>query len=151
MRPDLCRVDHPLSGTTPKTVKRVIARHESSGVAPARRPQERNYDTVTELVAERVEKSKGRIRAKRLLPAARAVGYEGFARNFRRLVAERKALLRPCARGRALRGAQRAAMPAPAEIPVGLPDASQTNNPRSAALQCGGTRPIRAWACRRAS
>ena len=37
---------------------------------------------------------KGRITAKRLLPAARAAGYEGSARNFRRLVAARKALWR---------------------------------------------------------
>ena len=28
-----------ISGTTPKTVKRVIARHESGGVAPARQPR----------------------------------------------------------------------------------------------------------------
>ena len=75
-----------ISGTTAKTVKRVIARHESGGVAPARQPRARNYDSVTELVAERVEKTKGRIAAKRLLPAARAAGYEGSARNFRRLV-----------------------------------------------------------------
>ena len=36
----------------------------------------------------------GRISAKRLLPIARAAGYEGSARNFRRLVAEQKALWR---------------------------------------------------------
>jgi transposase len=83
-----------ISGTTPKTVKRVIARHESAGVAPAGVPREHNYDTVVELVAERVEKTKGKITAKRLLPAARAAGYEGSARNFRRLVAARKTLWR---------------------------------------------------------
>ena len=83
-----------ISGTTPKTVKRVIARHESGGAAPDRRPRAHNYDAVTALVAERVEKTRGRISAKRLLPAARAAGYEGSARNFRRLVAERKALWR---------------------------------------------------------
>ncbi len=33
----------------------------------------------------------GRISAKRLLPAARAAGYEGSARNFRRAVAAAKA------------------------------------------------------------
>ena len=32
----------------------------------------------------------GRISAKRLLPIARAAGYDGSARNFRRLVAEQK-------------------------------------------------------------
>ena len=49
---------------------------------------------MAELVAERVEKSPGRISAKRMLPVARAAGYEGSARNFRRLVAEEKALWR---------------------------------------------------------
>jgi transposase len=83
-----------ISGTTPKTVKRVIARHESGGGPPARTPRGRNYDAVIELVTERVERSRGRITAKRLLPAARAAGYEGSARNFRRLVSARKALWR---------------------------------------------------------
>ena len=50
----------------------------------------RNYDAVAELVAARVKATSGRISAKRLLPAARAAGYAGSARNFRRLVAERK-------------------------------------------------------------
>ncbi len=83
-----------ISGTTPKTVRRVIARHESGGAPTARASRGHNYDTVTELVADRVEKTKGRITAKRLLPAARAAGYEGSARNFRRLVSTRKALWR---------------------------------------------------------
>ena len=82
-----------ICGTTPKTVKRVIARHESGGAAPAARPREHNYDAVTELVAERVEKTQGRISAKRLLPAARAAGYEGSARNFRRLVADAESVV----------------------------------------------------------
>ena len=54
------------------------------------RPRGRNYDGVAALVAERVEKTSGRISAKRLLPAARAAGYAGSARNFRRLVAAAK-------------------------------------------------------------
>ena len=83
-----------LSGTTPKTVKRVIARHEAGGGAPERSARERNYDVVAELVAGRVKKSQGRISAKRLLPAARAAGYGGSPRNFRRLVAAQKALWR---------------------------------------------------------
>ena len=49
---------------------------------------------VRDLVAERVAKSGGRISAKRLLPIAKAAGYEGSPRNFRRLVAEQKALWR---------------------------------------------------------
>ena len=58
----------------PKTVKRVIARHEAGGGAPARVPRERNYDAVAGLVAERVDRTSARISAKRLLPAARAAG-----------------------------------------------------------------------------
>jgi transposase len=84
-----------MCATTPKTVKRVIDRQESGGQPPARRaPRPRNYDSVAELVAERVKKTHGRISAKRLLPAARAAGYEGSPRNFRRLVAEQKVLWR---------------------------------------------------------
>jgi hypothetical protein len=83
-----------ISGTTPKTVKRVIDRHESGIGAAARVSREHNYDGVAELVAERVEKTKGKISAKRLLPAAQAAGYAGSPRNFRRLVAAQKALWR---------------------------------------------------------
>jgi transposase len=79
-----------IAGTTHKTVRRVIARHEAGGAAPQRAPRGRNYDGVAALVAERVEKTSGRISAKRLLPAARAAGYAGSDRNFRRLVAECK-------------------------------------------------------------
>jgi len=79
-----------IAGTTHKTVKRVIARHEAGGAAPERAPRGRNYDGVAALVAERVEKTSGRISAKRLLPAARAAGYAGSPRNFRRLVAAAK-------------------------------------------------------------
>ena len=83
-----------LCGTTHRTVKRVVEKFESGDAAPPRAERVRNYDAVTELVAERVEKSQGRISAKRLLPIARAAGYEGSARNFRRLVAEAKMLWR---------------------------------------------------------
>jgi hypothetical protein len=83
-----------ISGTTPKTVRRVIARHEGGGAAPARSPRGHNYDGVIGLVAERVKTSHGRISAKRLLLAAKAAGYAGSARNFRRLVAEQKQLWR---------------------------------------------------------
>src|SRR5450759_4854604 len=83
-----------ISGTTPKTVKRVIARHEAGGGAPERVPRGHNYDDVAGLVAGRVEKTAGRISAKRLLPVARAAGYAGSPRNFRRLVAAQKRLWR---------------------------------------------------------
>jgi hypothetical protein len=79
-----------ITGTTHKTVRRVIARHDSGGAAPGRAPRGHNYDGVAELVAARVKATAGRISAKRLLPAARAGGYAGSARNFRRLVAAQK-------------------------------------------------------------
>jgi transposase len=77
-------------GTTHKTVRRVIARHEAGGAVAERVRRGHNYDAVAELVAGRVAKTSGRISAKRLLPAARAAGYAGSARNFRRLVAAEK-------------------------------------------------------------
>jgi transposase len=83
-----------IAGTTHKTVRRVIARHEAGGTAPPRVPRARNYDGVAVLVAERVAKTAGRISAKRLLPAARAAGYAGSDRNFRRLVAAQKQVWR---------------------------------------------------------
>lgn len=79
-----------LCATTPKTVKRVIDRHETAGAGPVRASREHNYDAVAGLVGERIAKTSGRISAKRLLPAARAAGYGGSARNFRRLVAGAK-------------------------------------------------------------
>ena len=79
-----------ITGTTHKTVRRVIARHEAGGGTPGRAPRGHNYDGVAVLVAARVEKTSGKISAKRLLPAARAAGYVGSDRNFRRLVAAQK-------------------------------------------------------------
>jgi len=77
-------------GTTHKTVRRVIARHDAGGAVPERARRGCNYDGVAELVAARVAKTSGKISAKRLLPAARVAGYAGSARNFRRLVAQAK-------------------------------------------------------------
>jgi transposase len=76
-----------ICSTTPKTVKRVVEAAERSEPRP---PPAHNYDEVTELVAQRVAKTKGRISAKRLLPVAKAAGYTGSDRNFRRLVADEK-------------------------------------------------------------
>jgi hypothetical protein len=81
-----------ICGTTPKTVKRVVERAQAGGVRPPPKDRVRNFEVVADLVAARVKKSSGRITAKRLLPAARAAGYEGSARNFRRLVAQAKGL-----------------------------------------------------------
>ena len=77
-----------ICGVTHKTVKRVVETMLANG------PDQvvaHNYDAVADLVAERVERTKGRISAKRLLPVAIAAGYVGSARNFRRLVADEKA------------------------------------------------------------
>src|ERR1035438_1296284 len=79
-----------IAGTTHKTVKRGIARHGAGGAAPGPAPRGRNYDRVGAVVAGRVEKPQGGIAASRLLPAARAAGYAGSGRNFRRLVAAAK-------------------------------------------------------------
>ena len=78
-----------LCSTTHRTVKKVVEKFEAGESAPPRAKRAHNYDAVTELVDERVEKSQGRMSAKRMLPIARAAGYEGSARNFRRLVARR--------------------------------------------------------------
>jgi transposase len=83
-----------LCGTTHKTVKRIVERHNAGGLAPPRKDRGHNYDPVAELVADRVQRGQGRISAKRLLPAARTAGYEGSPRNFRRLVAEAKQVWR---------------------------------------------------------
>jgi hypothetical protein len=79
-----------MCGTTHKTVKRIIERQQAGGKAPDRGRRERNYDVVAGLVAEKVAATSGKISAKRLLPAGRAAGYVGSARNFGRLVASAK-------------------------------------------------------------
>jgi transposase len=81
-------------GTTPKTVKRVMARRERGETDHRRLAGPRNTDGVTELIAERVRSTDGRISAKRLLPTARAAGYGGSERSFRRAVARAKAAWR---------------------------------------------------------
>lgn len=88
------RLAADLCGTTHKTVKRTVDRFEAEQAGhppPGRAERQHNYDAVTDLVAERVEKSQGRISAKRILPIARKAGYDGSDRNFRRLVADEKA------------------------------------------------------------
>jgi len=79
-----------ICGTTHKTVKRIVEAHNVGGIGVVKAPRGRNYDEVADLVVKRVKDTSGRISAKRLLPAARAAGYEGSARNFRRLVADAK-------------------------------------------------------------
>src|SRR6202161_102808 len=74
----------------PKTIKRALERLEAGDVPAQRSARARNYDVVVDVVRVRVAKTAGRISAKRLLPEARAAGYVGSARNFRRLAAQAK-------------------------------------------------------------
>ena len=83
-----------ICGTTHKTAKRIIDQHEAGNVPVAKVLRARNYDEVTDLVADKVRTTSGRISAKRLLPQARAAGYVGSARNFRRVVADAKSAWR---------------------------------------------------------
>jgi len=82
-----------LCGTTPKTVRRAVTAAETATAGPGRVPSH-NYDSVADIVAERIAKTQGLISAKRLLPTARAAGYNGSNRNFRRLVARAKSTWR---------------------------------------------------------
>lgn len=105
-----------ICGTTHKTVRRIIEAHvaaSNGAVVPIREARSRNYDDVVDLVAEKVAKTAGKISAKRLLPAARAAGYEGSDRNFRRLVAEAKRAWR---HDRARAGGRRPAVWSPGEV-----------------------------------
>jgi len=81
----ICGVNH-------KTVRRVVERARRGRFERAAAPKrERNTDRVDSLVADRVRQTDGRISAKRLLREARAAGYAGSDRNFRRAVARAKA------------------------------------------------------------
>jgi len=81
-----------LLGTTHKTVRRAVERQQAGGPWSRRpRPISKNTDQLIALISDRVRATDGRISAKRLLPAARAAGYQGSARNFRRAVAAVKA------------------------------------------------------------
>ena len=86
-----------MCGVDPKTVKRKVLAHEAGRLEEeraARAAVPKNTDVVRQLVERRVAETKAKISAKRLLPAARAAGYAGSPRNFRRLVAEVKRVWR---------------------------------------------------------
>jgi len=77
-----------VTGTTHKTVKRIVEAQETG--PPQHKARGHNYEDVAEIVRARVARTSGRITAKRLLPEATAAGYQGSARNFRRVVAQEK-------------------------------------------------------------
>jgi transposase len=98
-----------MCGVTHKTVKRIIERGEAAEQRVARR---RNYESVRTFVAQEIDETKGKISAKRLLPTARAAGYAGSDRNFRRLVAQERSKYR---QREAVARARRPALWAPGE------------------------------------
>ena len=87
-----------MCGVDPKTVKRIVEAHRRSELTEQRKPRPkmvRNTEVVRQVVTDKITETKGKMTAKRLLPIARAAGYMGSARNFRRLVSEvRKAFKR---------------------------------------------------------
>jgi len=86
------RATAALCGTTHKTVKRVVEAARA-GEPPDRKRRAAGppvTEVVADLVAQRVRATDGRITAKRLLVEARAAGYTGSDRSFRRAVAAAK-------------------------------------------------------------
>lgn len=83
-----------LCGTTHKTVRRLIERREAGETVMHYHPRPKATDPYLSLIEDKVKATKGRISAKRLLPLAKAAGYSGSARTFRRAVAEVKAAYR---------------------------------------------------------
>ncbi|MBA2769522.1 MAG: IS21 family transposase [Sporichthyaceae bacterium] len=98
-----------MCGVTHKTVKRLVERDRAAAERLARR---KNYESVRTLVATKVEATRGKISAKRLLPDATAAGYAGSDRNFRRLVAQEKSKYR---QRQAMAGSRRPAVWTPGE------------------------------------
>ena len=80
-----------ICGVTHKTVKRIVTRDDAVRERVERR---RNYESVRGLVTKALEDTSGKLSAKHLLVKARAAGYEGSDRNFRRLVATERATYR---------------------------------------------------------
>ncbi len=102
-------------GVDPKTVKRKVLAHEAGLLddeRAERAPVAKNTDPVRQVVLDQLRTTGGRGEAKRLLPAARAAGYDGSDRNFRRLVAEVKKQVR----GEVGRHQRRPAVWVPGEI-----------------------------------
>ncbi|MHB8220614.1 MAG: hypothetical protein ACYDHU_09900 [Acidimicrobiales bacterium] len=79
-----------LCGTTDKTLKRAVARATAAEETPGTGAAGHNYDDVATVSTERIEKTKGKITAKRILSTVRAAGSTGSARNLRRAVADAK-------------------------------------------------------------
>jgi len=101
-----------ICGVSHKTVKRIVQRGEA---AQARVAREKNYESVRPFVAREMSETRGRVSALRLLPRARAGGFAGSDRNFRRLVAEERGKYR---QGLAIARSRRPAVWTPGEYLV---------------------------------
>ncbi len=101
-----------ICGVTHKTVKRIVTRDQAQQERVERR---KNYESFRGLVARELKDTNGKLSAKRLLPKAKAAGYEGSARNFRRLVATERAKYR---QGVAIANGRRPAVWSPGEYLV---------------------------------
>ena len=77
-------------GCDHKTVKRYVELAGERGQLAPVRQRARLTDPFAELIRSRVEQTKGKITAKRLLRVVCAAGYEGSARSLRRAVAAEK-------------------------------------------------------------
>lgn len=86
------RATAQICGTTHRTVRRLLEQRQRGALSDQRRPRSlpHNTDSVLAVITDKVHATDGRITAKRLLPLARAAGYRGSARNFRRAVAQVK-------------------------------------------------------------
>jgi len=98
-----------ICGVTHKTVKRIVEKDQAAAERVERR---KNYESVRALVAAKLKATNGKLSAKRLLPLARAEGYAGSDRNFRRLVATERSKYR---HGVAIANGRRPAVWAPGE------------------------------------
>jgi hypothetical protein len=101
-----------ICGVTHKTVKRIVTRDQAAAERVERR---KNYESVRGLVTKELKDTNGKLSAKRLLPKAKAGGYEGSDRNFRRLVAQERAKYR---QGLAIANGRRPGVWAPGEYLV---------------------------------
>jgi transposase len=101
-----------ICGVTHKTVKRIVTRDQAVQERVARR---KNYESVRGLVAKELMDTNGKLSAKRLFPKAKAAGYQGSDRNFRRLVAQERAKYR---QSLAIAGGRRPAVWTPGEYLV---------------------------------
>jgi transposase len=77
-------------GCDHKTVKRYVESAGELGQLAPMRQRARITDDYRYLIRERVEQTRARITARRLLRLLRAAGYEGSERSLRRAVAEEK-------------------------------------------------------------